>query len=354
MKLCSGFFSTGDGNIPGNYGIWDMIQALKFLQEILPSFNGDPKNVTIFGHSAGGMATSLLTLTPETKDLFARAIPLSGSALSKSSNNPFLIKHSKMIAEALGIDFSSFRLRDEIIEVSADQIKEAVKSFIPEMLRVDEVVLVHFSPRIDGDLFKEKTAVELVYKSDVSKPILMGLVDQEAILFAVNPFGKLATSGKYIWIHPDDIPNVDKTRFSDYVNQKLADKNIFGSSAEDYANAVINFYETNVKVSNNRYLTMLTQLISDVNFNIPALREAKARATAGQKVYFYLYTYVNPKYKSKYFDAVAHADELPNLFDAPVGKQNIELEGEEGNVQKKFAELFVNFARNGYVFLRVI
>uniref|UniRef100_A0AC35G3K8 Carboxylesterase type B domain-containing protein n=1 Tax=Panagrolaimus sp. PS1159 TaxID=55785 RepID=A0AC35G3K8_9BILA len=99
---------------------------------------------------------------------------------------------------------------------------------------------------------------------------------------------------------------------------------------------------------------MLTQLISDVNFNIPALREAKARATAGQKVYFYLYTYVNPKYKSKYFDAVAHADELPNLFDAPIGKQNIELEGEEGNVQKKFAELFVNFARNGYVFLRVI
>uniref|UniRef100_A0A914QMU2 Carboxylesterase type B domain-containing protein n=1 Tax=Panagrolaimus davidi TaxID=227884 RepID=A0A914QMU2_9BILA len=218
------------------------------------------------------------------------------------------------------------------------------------MLRVDEVVLVHFSPRIDGDLFKEKTAVELVYKSDVSKPILMGLVDQEAILFvtiSVNPFGKLATSGKYIWIHPDDIPNVDKTRFSDYVNQKLADKNIFGSSAEDYANSVINFYETNVKASNNRYLTMLTQLISDVNFNIPALREAKARAAAGQKVYFYLYTYVNPKYKSKYFDAVAHADELPNLFDAPVGKQNIELEGEEGNVQKKFAELFVNFARNG-------
>uniref|UniRef100_A0A914Y844 Carboxylesterase type B domain-containing protein n=1 Tax=Panagrolaimus superbus TaxID=310955 RepID=A0A914Y844_9BILA len=125
-----GFFTTGDENIPGNYGIWDMIQALKFLQQILPSFNGDPSNVTLFGHSAGGMATSLLTLTPETKDLFARAIPMSGSALSKSSNNPFLIKHSKMVADALEIDFNSFRLRDELIEVSADQIKEAVKSFI--------------------------------------------------------------------------------------------------------------------------------------------------------------------------------------------------------------------------------
>uniref|UniRef100_A0A914YA20 Carboxylesterase type B domain-containing protein n=1 Tax=Panagrolaimus superbus TaxID=310955 RepID=A0A914YA20_9BILA len=200
------------------------------------------------------------------------------------------------------------------------------------MLRVDEVVLVHFSPRIDGDLFKEKTATQLVCKSDVSKPILMGLVDQEAILFAVNPFGKLATSGKYIWIHPDDIPNVGKSRFSDYVTQKLADKKIFGSSAKDYADAVINFYESNVKVSsvNNRYLTMLTQLISDVNFNIPALREAKLRAAAGQKVYFYLYTYINPKYKSQYFDAVAHADELPCFFDAPIGKANVEMEGEEG------------------------
>lgn len=166
---------------------------------------------------------------------------------------------------------------------------------------------------------------------------------------AVNPFGKLATSGKYIWIHPDDIPNVDKSRFSDYVIHKLADEKIFGSSAKDYADAIINFYESNVKLSNNRYLTMLTQLISDVNFNIPALREAKTRAAAGQSVYFYLYTYINPKYKSKYFDGVSHADELPCFFDAPVGKPNVELKGEEGDVQKKFAELFVNFARIGYV-----
>ena len=107
-----------------------MVQALRFCQEILPSFNGDPKNVTIFGHSAGGMATSLLTLTPETTGMYARAIPMSGSALSKSSNNPYLVKHSKVVAEKLGIDFESFRLRDEITEVSMDDIVEAVKSMV--------------------------------------------------------------------------------------------------------------------------------------------------------------------------------------------------------------------------------
>lgn len=51
-----GFLSTEDSNAPGNYGMKDMIQALKWVRNNIRAFGGDPDNVTIFGESAGGAA----------------------------------------------------------------------------------------------------------------------------------------------------------------------------------------------------------------------------------------------------------------------------------------------------------
>ena len=50
--------SSESGNGSGSYGMQDMIAGLKWVKENIERFGGDPSNVTIFGHSAGGAATT--------------------------------------------------------------------------------------------------------------------------------------------------------------------------------------------------------------------------------------------------------------------------------------------------------
>jgi para-nitrobenzyl esterase len=62
----------------GNYGTLDIIQALKWVQNNISVFGGDPGNVTIYGESAGGGNVLSMMASPLAKGLFHRAISQSG------------------------------------------------------------------------------------------------------------------------------------------------------------------------------------------------------------------------------------------------------------------------------------
>ena len=66
------------GNSPANFALLDIQAALAWVQDNIAAFGGDPKQVTVFGVSAGGMAVNMLMSSPTSKGLFQRAIAQSG------------------------------------------------------------------------------------------------------------------------------------------------------------------------------------------------------------------------------------------------------------------------------------
>jgi para-nitrobenzyl esterase len=63
----------------GDYGLMDQQAALRWVQRNIANFGGNPRNVTIFGESAGGLSTLSQVASPEAEGLFSRAIVESGS-----------------------------------------------------------------------------------------------------------------------------------------------------------------------------------------------------------------------------------------------------------------------------------
>ncbi|GBP80677.1 Esterase FE4 [Eumeta japonica] len=77
-----GFLALDRKEAPGNMGLRDQVQALKWIKKNVAKFNGDPDNVTIFGISAGAASVEYLMLSPMARGLFHKAIAQSGSTLN--------------------------------------------------------------------------------------------------------------------------------------------------------------------------------------------------------------------------------------------------------------------------------
>ena len=172
-----GFFSTGDSTAPGNYGLWDQVQALKFIQQVIPAFGGNPRAVTIMGQSAGGQSVSWLTLSPHAKNLFNRAISMSAPSYPGD-----VLAFSNALIEATGCQNAS-NAKECLKGKTTEELKVATAKFTNYTFNGDVVNVIPFHPRIDGEFLYASTLEESI-KMAPKRDNLMGLVSMEYIRFS--------------------------------------------------------------------------------------------------------------------------------------------------------------------------
>ncbi|XP_049875083.1 esterase FE4-like [Pectinophora gossypiella] len=99
-----GFLCLGIEDAPGNAGLKDQAEALKWVKKNIRAFGGDPDNVTIFGESAGSASVMYHLLSPMSKGLFKRGIMESGSPIAFWSLQFEPLKIASQLAKEMGFE----------------------------------------------------------------------------------------------------------------------------------------------------------------------------------------------------------------------------------------------------------
>lgn len=131
----------------GNYGFTDILKALEWVQNNIAAFGGDPKNVTLYGGSAGGNLIDLLMVSPKAEGLFQRAVSMSYPI--------------DMISPAWDKDFK--KSHGNQVMPDAETLEKLRAMPVKDLYRVDGMLEAYaFSgPTIDG-YYIDKTYAEAI------------------------------------------------------------------------------------------------------------------------------------------------------------------------------------------------
>jgi para-nitrobenzyl esterase len=156
-----------------NFGLLDMELALRWLQEHIGRFGGDPDQVTVFGVSAGGQAVNLLMASPRTKGLFHRAISQSGYgtwALPRSKNAPVPAPRAMDGEPAVSAEAMSAEIVGRLGVVTTDA--SALRALDGEAL---VTALEGFQlPIVDGTSLPEEPGIRFLRGEQQPVPLMTG------------------------------------------------------------------------------------------------------------------------------------------------------------------------------------
>ncbi|XP_036018847.1 neuroligin-1 isoform X8 [Mus musculus] len=302
-----GFLSTGDQAAKGNYGLLDLIQALRWTSENIGFFGGDPLRITVFGSGAGGSCVNLLTLSHysegnrwsnSTKGLFQRAIAQSGTALSSWAVSFQPAKYARILATKVGCNVS------DTVELVECLQKKPYKELVDQDVQPARYHIA-FGPVIDGDVIPDDPQILMEQGEFLNYDIMLGVNQGEGLKFVENI------------VDSDD--GVSASDF-DFAVSNFVD-NLYGyPEGKDVLRETIKFMYTDWADRHNpetRRKTLLA-LFTDHQWVAPAVATADLHSNFGSPTYFYaFYHHCQTDQVPAWADA-AHGDEVPYVLGIPM------------------------------------
>jgi len=308
--------------IPSNIGILDQIAALRWVQENIEEFGGNPDNVTIFGESAGAMSVAILLAIPAASGLFNKAIMESGAANPRD----FGAERAKEGAEEL---MSKLKLEKESInalrEIPIGRIIRTQKKICGTML---DPRINPFRPFIDGNIIPEQP-LEIIRKGKANYvPLIIGYNNEE--LGAISDVLNQANQ-------------IKRKVILRYIRAHIKKRNI----TKENLDKLIKVYKKQMELRYpNNPFKYWSAILSDSMFRIPIIRQIEAHCKHQKDIYSYIFQYESPKY-----GYALHTFELPFVFNtldtADMMEGAIELNEETKQLSTLMMDAWVNFARNG-------
>nr|XP_056705349.1 neuroligin-1 isoform X5 [Euleptes europaea] len=293
-----GFLSTGDQAAKGNYGLLDLIQALRWTSENIGFFGGDPLRITVFGSGAGGSCVNLLTLSHYSEGLFQRAIAQSGTALSSWAVSFQPAKYARMLATKVGCNVS------DTVELVECLQKKPYRELVDQDIQPARYHIA-FGPVIDGDVIPDDPQILMEQGEFLNYDIMLGVNQGEGLKFVENIV--------------DSEDGISASDF-DFAVSNFVD-NLYGyPEGKDILRETIKFMYTDWADRHNpetRRKTLLA-LFTDHQWVAPAVATADLHSNFGSPTYFYaFYHHCQTDQVPAWADA-AHGDEVPYVLGIPM------------------------------------
>uniref|UniRef100_A0A915PZF7 Carboxylic ester hydrolase n=1 Tax=Setaria digitata TaxID=48799 RepID=A0A915PZF7_9BILA len=331
-----GYLYLDHEDVPGNMGMLDQQLALRWIQDNIISFGGNPSRITLFGESAGAASIVAHLIAPESRGLFERGILQSGSLDNKwSLDSPKRAMHKSLaLAKHHGCEMKKVT---DIIKclksIPAEKLIDGVWNNL-EFLEFPFVIVSK-----DRNFFKQYDAYKALRSGshNMDVDLMIGINHDEGNYWNIYGLSEYFDKPEQPLLSQDDFLNCINTAF------ETQPKLVRNAAAFIYMDR----HCENTISKNKFYAEQINQMVGDYFFTCDSVWLADHMKTANGKIYVYYFDQRSSANPWPEWTGVMHGYEIEFVFGVPLYNTTATYTSQERIFSEKMLKYWVNFATYG-------